>query len=133
MVRLEKNKYMRERVYYQKQNEIAMYEQANKAYLNVRKDVIDNLTKQAKTICKPTPEDFQKYIPEMYDEAFDTLNDKDVELPEQEVRNFYDMWIQIKANYQSEKQRLTELRVQGGATEEDQIKMDKVLNADESE
>jgi len=45
MVRLEKNKYMRERVYYQKQNEIAMYEQANKAYLNVRKDVVDNLTK----------------------------------------------------------------------------------------
>lgn len=45
VVRMEKNKYMRERVYYQRNNEVAMYEQANKAYLNCRKDVEDNLIK----------------------------------------------------------------------------------------
>jgi len=45
VVRMEKNKYMRERVYYQRNNEIAMYEAANKAYLNCRKDVEDNLIK----------------------------------------------------------------------------------------
>lgn len=110
-----------------------MYEQANKAYLNVRKDVVDNLTKQAKTICKPTPEDFKRYIPEMYEEAFDAMNDKDVELAEQDVRNFYDMWIQIKSKYQSEYNRLLELRNVGGATEEDQVKMDKMLDATKDE
>ena len=45
VVRMEKNKYMRERVYYQRNNEVAMYEQANKAYLNCRQDVEDNLIK----------------------------------------------------------------------------------------
>lgn len=45
VVRMEKNKYMRERVYYQRNNEVAMYEQANKAYMNCRKDVEDNLIK----------------------------------------------------------------------------------------
>jgi hypothetical protein len=78
MVRLEKNKYMRERVYYQRQNEIAMYEQANKAYLNVRDDVIDNLVKQAKTICKPKEEHFKKYLMEFYNEAYDVGGDQDV-------------------------------------------------------
>merc|ERR1711937_284085 len=58
MVRMEKNKYMRERVYYQRNNEIAMYEKANKDYLNCRKDVEDNLIKQAKTVCKPDPIEF---------------------------------------------------------------------------
>jgi|TARA_B110000977_G_C10829751_1_gene397549 hypothetical protein len=55
----------------------------------------------------------------MYEEAFDAMNDKDVELAEQDVRNFYDMWIQIKSKYQSEYNRLLELRNVGGATEED--------------
>lgn len=62
VVRMEKNKYMRERVYYQRNNEFAMYELANKAYLNCRKDVEDNLLKQAKTVCKPDPNDFQEYF-----------------------------------------------------------------------
>ena len=38
---------------------------------------------------------------------------------EQDVRNFYDMWIQIKSKYVSEYTRLVELRTAGGATEED--------------
>jgi len=45
----------------------------------------------------------------MYAEAYDTMNDKDVELTELEVRNYYDMWIQIKSKYQSEYKRLLEL------------------------
>ena len=69
----------------------------------------------------------------MYAEAYDTMNDKDVELAEQDVRNFYDMWIQIKSKYQSEYNRLLELRNVGGATEEDQVKMDKMLDATKEE
>jgi len=34
-VRMEKNKYMRERVFYQRSGEIVMYERANKAYNHV--------------------------------------------------------------------------------------------------
>lgn len=52
-VRLEKNKYMRERVYYQRSGQISMYERANKCYNNCRADVEDNVIKQIRTILKP--------------------------------------------------------------------------------
>lgn len=58
MTRLEKNKYMRERVYYQRTNQFALYEKANRAYMASTKDVEDNLLKQCKTVCKPSEEDF---------------------------------------------------------------------------
>jgi len=54
-VRLEKNKYMRERVFYQRTGQIALYEKANKSYNNCRKDVEDNIIKQARTVFKPNP------------------------------------------------------------------------------
>lgn len=62
MVRLEKNKYMRERIYYQNAGHVVLYEQANTRYKLCRDEVTDNLVKQAKTICKPTPEEFDKYF-----------------------------------------------------------------------
>lgn len=54
-------------------------------------------------------------------------------MAEQDVRNFYDMWIQIKSKYVSEYTRLVELRTAGGATEEDQKKMDKMLDVSPEE
>lgn len=66
MVRLEKNKYMRERIFYQRNNEIVLYEKANKMYHNCRNEVTDNLVKQAKTICKPTPEEFAQHFEQFH-------------------------------------------------------------------
>ena len=51
MVRLEKNKYMRERIYYQKEQKMVLYNKANAKYQNCRDDVTDNLVKMATTIC----------------------------------------------------------------------------------
>jgi len=109
MVRMEKNKHMRERVYYQRNNEIAMYEQANKAYLNCRKDVEDNLIKQAKTICKPDPIDFQKYFGEYFDAAnvdpgFDDITER---ISEYQARIYYEQWLKIKTMFAHEKERLS--------------------------
>ena len=44
-VRLEKNKYMRERVYYQRSGQFAMYDHANRSYNNARANVEDNIIK----------------------------------------------------------------------------------------
>ena len=92
MVRMEKNKYMRERVYYQRNNEIAMYEKANRAYLNCRKDVEDNLIKQAKTVCKPNEVDFKNYFQEFFDgtNADPELDDITERISEYEARKYYE-------------------------------------------
>jgi len=41
---------------------MVMYEEANTAYNNCEEEVKDNLVKQAKTICKPSKDDFDKYF-----------------------------------------------------------------------
>ena len=64
MVRMEKNKYMRERIYYRSSNQVALFQQADKMYQNCRNEVTDNLVKQAKTICKPTKAEFERYFEE---------------------------------------------------------------------
>jgi hypothetical protein len=53
---------MRERIYYQSINQIALYEKANKMYNQCRDDTTDNLVKTAKTILKPSPEEFKQYF-----------------------------------------------------------------------
>ena len=125
MVRMEKNKYMRERVYYQRNNEIAMYEQANKAYLNCRKDVEDNLIKQAKTVCKPDPNDFNMYFGQYYEvaQADDGADDITSRITEYEARKFWEMWTQIQLEFAKEKERLQEAKRNGTATAEDEKKM----------
>lgn len=107
VVRMEKNKYMRERVYYQRNNEIAMYEAANKAYLNCRKDVEDNLIKQAKTVCKPDPVDFQKYFGEFDGANVDDVDDITERISEYEARKYYEQWLNIKRMFAAEKERLS--------------------------
>ena len=95
---MEKNKYMRERVFYQRTGEIAMYEKSNKAYNNVRPEVEDNIVKQAKIIFKPPPEDFASYFSELYAAAGDDLNEEEISerISEYEARKFYEMWIKIQ-------------------------------------
>lgn len=53
---------MRERLFYQKEGQMVMYEEANKNYVNCEAEVKDNLVKQAKTICNPSQEDFDKFF-----------------------------------------------------------------------
>lgn len=134
VVRLEKNKYMRERVYYQRNNEIAMYEAANKAYLNCRKDVEDNLIKQAKTVCKPNPVDFQHYFGQYFDTAqVDADDDIKERISEYDARKFYEMWIKIQTMFAAERERLSQLRAKGGASPEDIQKMAKILDVSPEE
>lgn len=133
-VRMEKNKYMRERVYYQRSGQIALYERANKAYNNCRGDVEDNVLKQAKTILKPDPTDFENYFGELYTIAEDG-NDEEISdrISEYEARKYMEMWIRIKTGFASEKQRLSQLRATGGASPEDQAKMSKILDVSQNE
>lgn len=135
VVRMEKNKYMRERVYYQRNNEIAMYEAANKAYLNCRKDVEDNLIKQAKTVCKPNPQDFAKYFGDYFVDAKVEFGEDDIKerISEYDARRFYEMWIKIKTMFAAEKERLSQLRAKGGASPEDLAKMAKILDVSPEE
>ena len=53
---------MRERIFYQREGQMVMYEEANKSYNNCEEEVKDNLVKQAKTICQPSKEDFDKFF-----------------------------------------------------------------------
>lgn len=62
MTRMEKNKYMRERIFYQRNNEIAMYEESNRLYSLCEGITKDNLFKQAITICKISKEDLERYF-----------------------------------------------------------------------
>ena len=39
------------------------------------------------------------------------------------------MWVKIKNSYAAEKQRLSQLRAQGGASTEDLMKMPKILDS----
>lgn len=131
---MEKNKYMRERVYYQKQGEVVMYERANKAYNNVRREVEDNIVKQAKIVFKPPTADFQTYFADLYDGAEDG-NDEEISerISEYEARKFYEQWIKIQGQFQAEKQRLSQMRAKGGASPEDQAKMAKILDVSADE
>ena len=62
MTRLEKNKYMRERLYYQREKQTAMYDIAHRNYKNCDKIVEDNMVKQAKTVMKISKEDYDKHF-----------------------------------------------------------------------
>jgi hypothetical protein len=45
MTRMEKNKYMRERIFYQRNNEHGMYEESNRLYNACEEIIKDNLFK----------------------------------------------------------------------------------------
>lgn len=99
---------MRERVYYQRTQQIAMYEKANKMYNNCKTDVEDNILKQAKTVFKPNPEDFERYFGEHYNVANDEADEEIQErISEFEARKYMDMWMKIKTGFAHEKQRLS--------------------------
>lgn len=96
---------MRERVYYQRTGQIALYERANKQYNNCRQDVQDNIIKQTKTVFKPNPAEFEQYFGDLYNVAGDDGNDEEISerISEYEARKFMDMWMKIKTGFAHEK------------------------------
>jgi len=62
MTRMEKNKYMRERLFYQRENQLVLYEEANKKYHKCEDEVKDNLIKMAKVICQPNEKEFTQVL-----------------------------------------------------------------------
>merc|ERR1711937_18860 len=112
---------MRERVYYQREGQIAMYEAANKKYNNCGGQNEENVILQVKTVLKPNPHDFQRYFDHMFN--VDGEVDEDAEIAERiteyEARKYMEMWNDIKKGFMAEKTRLSLMRSRGGASPED--------------
>lgn len=78
MVRLSKNKFMRERIYYQRSNEFALYEEANENYNKCRDEITDNLVNQARVICNPDPDEFDKFKSHYFEDIHFEERDDDI-------------------------------------------------------
>ena len=74
-------------------------------YYLAPKEMEDNLVKQAKTIIKPSVEDFNEYFSDFHTKTYDGDEDNKIcdDISEFEARKFYEMWIKIKNNYAAEK------------------------------
>lgn len=112
MVRLEKNKYMRERIYFQRNNEIVLYEKANKLYHNCRNEVTDNLVKQAKTICKPTPEEFAQHFEQFHIDDQANMDQDDIasKIPLLKAQDYHSTWIKIQNGHRDKMKELERLK-----------------------
>ena len=112
-----------------------MFEHANKQYNNARANVEDNIIKQAKSVMKPAPGDFERFFGDLYAHAVAEEDDDKIQdrISEYEARKYMDMWTKIKTGFHHEKTRLTQLRAQGGASPEDQAKMSKILDVSAEE
>jgi CHAT domain-containing protein len=101
MTRMEKNKYMRERLFYQRENQIVLYEEANKKYHDCENEVKDNLIKMAKTICQPNETDFIKYLDSFkldYTNAA-VVGNIGEQISERQAQNFANIWSDIQNNH----------------------------------
>lgn len=103
--RLEKNKYMRERIFYQRERQQVLYDEANKNYNQCNIEIEDNLVKQAKTICKPSKEDFDNFFKKefnlMEDEAF--VGSLRQRIDENAAKQFFNQWRQLVEEFDAQK------------------------------
>jgi len=133
-VRLEKNKYMRERIFYQRERQQVLYDEANQNYNNCNIEIEDNLVKQAKTICKPSAEDFDRYFKKefnlMDDEAFvGSLRDR---INETAAKDFYNKWRQFVEEFDAEKAKYEAAQAAGNLSDPaERETAEFYLNADE--
>ena len=97
MTRMEKNKYMRERIFYQRNNEIAMYEESNRLYNACEGVIQDNLFKQAITICKITPDNLNLYFSQ-FKGKFSEGNQADIKdiISEMQAKEFYLAYLEVQ-------------------------------------
>ena len=98
MTRMEKNKYMRERLFFQRENQIVLYEEANKKYHECEDEVKDNLIKMAKTICKPNEMDFLQYLDSYQLDYTDAavVGDISKRISETQAKNFANLWTNLR-------------------------------------
>lgn len=76
-------------------------------YLKCRQIVEGNLIKQAKTICKPSKEDFDKYFALVnIDDNNDDTNVCEVEISKEKAKEYLDTWMKIQNDHSEELQRL---------------------------
>ena len=132
--RLEKNKYMRERLYYQREGQIVLYEEANKNYHKCDEEVTDNLVKQAITVCQPNVQVFEEklkaYKIDFDDEAF--AGDIKEKIKEYQAREYLQAWDKIVSEHEATLNRLKQLKASGGEVNEvDQDLMDMLLDQDQ--
>ena len=126
--RLEKNKYMRERIFYQREGQIQLYEEANRKYHTCEDEITDNLVRQAKTIYAPSSEDFQRYFQEF--NVDDDQNQREIkdQIPELQAKEYLNTWIRIQNDHQTEVNRLKRIQDDPNNTPEDQEKINTILN-----
>ncbi len=133
---MEKNKYMRERLFYQRENQIVLYEEANKKYHECEDEVKDNLIKMAKTICKPNEADFLQYLDSYQLDYTDAaiVGDISQRISETQAKNFANLWTDLRNQHDAEVNRLK--RVQESdqePSEEDQAKILTFLEMDDEQ
>ena len=128
MVRLEKNKYMRERIYYQNAKQTVLYEQANNRYKLCRDEVTDNLVKQAKTICKPTPEEFDKYFKQFHIDN-DSGNSHDIEktISGGDCEKHFQTWQTIQEDFKRNKAKVMKIKDNSNLTDDDQKLVNQII------
>jgi len=127
-VRLEKNKYMRERIFFQREGQITLYNEANSKYHNAETEVTDNLVKMAKTICKPSKEEFDQYFAEFnLEEEDQNIKEK---ISETMAREYLDIYTKFDYKLNTEINRLKKMKDNSDISEEDQAKMNQLLPLD---
>jgi hypothetical protein len=110
---------MRERIFYQREKQDVLYKEANDNYNKCNIEIEDNLVKQAKTICKPSAEDFDRYFKKefnlMDDEAFvGSLRER---INETAAKDFYNKWTQIGEEFDAAKTKYEQAMGAGNITD----------------
>lgn len=93
---MEKNKYMRERLFYQREQQIVLYEEANRKYHECDTEVKDNLIKTAKTICQPDDEEFKRQLESRQIDYQDLVTDIKEHISEIQAQNYANHWTNIR-------------------------------------
>lgn len=131
--RLEKNKYMRERLFYQREGQIVMYEEANRKYHSCEEEITDNLCKQAKTVCNPDVKMFDEQLKafkiDFDDEAFG--GDIKERISKIQTEEYLDAWNRIVQQHDEELKRLQGLKNSANVSPEDLTLMDVLLDQDQ--
>jgi hypothetical protein len=133
MTRMEKNKYMRERLFYQRENQIVLYEEANKKYHECEDEVKDNLIKMAKTICTPNEEEFTNYLSSFQIDYTDVgiVGDISKRITKLQAQEYADHWTKLQTDHNAELNRLERLKNEGSSiSETDEAKIATLLEMD---
>lgn len=100
-----------------------LYQEANRNYHNCENEVTDNLVKQAKTICNPSKDDFNKYFSEFQLDSNEVMGDIKEKISNMQARDFLATWTQIQNDHQTELNRLNRIKDNSDNTDDDKHKI----------